>query len=107
MRKTGQCSRDHRLFSIRIVVIVAPFHTGRDPIGAQIPLLVNWSIFFQFFPILQAACLDWHPPRVQRHGPQTISCQVKIWWSWWVYAGCCDPADPAVRGLFVLLGEVR
>ena len=51
---------------------------GRDPIGAHIPLLVNWNIFFQFFPILQPACLDWHPPCVERHGPQTVSCQVHV-----------------------------
>ena len=24
-----------------------------------------WNMFFQFFPILQPACLDWHPPRVE------------------------------------------
>ena len=47
-----QCSRDHSLFRIRFVVIVAPFHKGRDSIGAHIPLLVTGNILFQFFPIL-------------------------------------------------------
>ena len=34
---------------------------------------MNWNIFFQFSPILQPVCLDWHPPRVETHGPQTVS----------------------------------
>ena len=51
----------------------SPFHHGRDPIGAHIALLVNWNIFLQFFPILQPACLNWHPPCVERHGPQAVS----------------------------------
>ena len=28
--------------------LLPPFHKGRDPIGAHIPLLVNWNIFFSF-----------------------------------------------------------
>ena len=47
-----------------------PLPEGEDPIGAHIPLLVNWNIFRQSFPILQPACLDWHPPYGERHGPQ-------------------------------------
>ena len=52
--------------------VLPPFQKGRNPIGAHIPLLVNWNKFLQFFPILQPACLDWHPPCVERHGPQTV-----------------------------------
>ena len=62
---TGKCSRDHILFRIRFTVIAAPFQKGRDSIGAHIPLLVTGNILFQFFPILQLACLHWHLPCVQ------------------------------------------
>ena len=52
-----QWSRDHSLFRIRFVVIVAPFCKGRDSIGAHIPVLVTGNIFLQFFPILQPCVL--------------------------------------------------
>ena len=54
-----QWSRDHSLFRIGFVVIVAPFCKGRDSIGAHIPVLVTGNIFLQFFPILQPAWLLW------------------------------------------------
>ena len=73
-----QWSRDHSLFRIRFVVIVAPFCKGRDSIGAHIPVLVTGNIFLQFFPILQPAWLHWYPPCVQGHGPQAVSCEVHI-----------------------------
>ena len=60
-----QWSRDHSLFPIRFVVIVAPFYKGRDSIGAHIPVLVTGNIFLHFFPIPQPAWLDWYPPCVQ------------------------------------------
>ena len=73
-----QWSRDHSLFRIRFVVIVAPFHKGRDSIGAHIPVLVTGNIFLQFFPIPQPAWLYWYPPCVQGHGPKAVSCEVHI-----------------------------
>ena len=65
MHRTEQCARDHCLFRTRVVVIVAPFHKGGDPIGAHIPLLVTVNIFLQFSPILQPACLHRHSPCIE------------------------------------------
>ena len=59
-------------------MIVVPLHKGWDPIGAHITLLVNGNIFLQFSPILQPACLHRHPPCVERHGPEAVSCEVHI-----------------------------
>ena len=67
----------HSLFRVRIVVIAAPLDKGWDPIGADTTLLVNGNTFLQFFPILQS-CLHKHPPCVERHGPQAVSCEVHI-----------------------------
>ena len=59
------------------VLTVALFHKGKDPIGAHIHLLVTWNIFLQFFPILPARP-DRYPPCAERHGPQTVSCEVHV-----------------------------
>ena len=53
MHGSEHCTGDHRLFRIRIVIIVVPLHKGWDPIGEDISLLVNGGIFLQF---LQPAC---------------------------------------------------
>ena len=73
-----QCSRDHSLFRIRVIVIPGPLHKSWDSIGARIPLLVTaWEHISSIFP-KQPAFLDWHPPCVQGHGPQAVSCEVHI-----------------------------
>ena len=64
--------------SSRLICAVTVFRQGWDPIRADIPLLVDRDIFLQFFPILQPACLHWHPTFVQRHSPQAIGCEVHI-----------------------------
>ena len=53
-------------------LIVATFHKGRDRIGAHIPLLVNWNVFLQFFPILRAFT-GTHPVlRGMAHRPSVV-----------------------------------
>ena len=72
------CTAASRLFRIIIVIYVAFFRQGCDPVGTNIILFVDRDIFFQFFPILQPAFLHWHPPCVKRHSPQAISGGVHV-----------------------------
>ena len=92
-----QWSRDHSLFRIRFVVIVAPFCKGRDSIGAPAcftscskstlmqvarnsccEALVGWAFLSQNWAAKAAASVV-----------DKMSCSV------WAHAGCCDPP---VRG---------
>ena len=90
---TRQCSRDHSFFRIRVVVMsLLPLSTrAGTPLGHTSPclLLGTYFLLLQFFPILQPACLHWHPPCVQGHGPQAVS-------SSWEHAGCCYLAESRV-----------
>ena len=79
-----QWSRDHSLFRIRFVVIVAPFCKGQDSIGAHIPVLVTGNIFLQFFPILQPAWLTGTHPvfRGMAHRPSVVRSTFRCLVSW-------------------------
>ena len=55
-----------------------PLPQGQGPHWGTHPLACELEHILQFFSILQLVCLDWHPPCVERHGPQTVSCEVHV-----------------------------
>ena len=59
----------------RVVVVVCK---DRDPIWADITMFIHGDIFFQILPVLQPTAFHWHLACVQRHSPQSISCEVHI-----------------------------
>ena len=46
-------------------------HWGTQPPACELGHISS------IFPILQPVCLDWHPPCVERHGPQAVSREVQ------------------------------
>ena len=52
-----------------------PFPHGQGPHWGTHPPACELEHIFSVFRTAAVACLDWHPPRVERHGPQAVSGQ--------------------------------